>query len=72
MVKFVPTHKIITADQATLVRHVLTGEDDNSAALYTKEEWDSCTNADWEIQENGRLTFQGKKPSGHASLWPIP
>jgi hypothetical protein len=60
---FVHTHtvKIVASNGATIRIPVNAGERGllENAVLYTREEWESAENADWEVRE-GELTFQGK------------
>lgn len=35
--------------------------------LYTREEWETCTAADWTIEDQG-LHFQGQVPQGESSF----
>lgn len=52
--EFKPTHRVVmNGIQDELM--------DVEGALYTKEEWDSGTKADWELVE-GNLFFQGSVP----------
>ncbi len=59
--EFEPTHIIATGTRVLPVR-LEPSEDHGGSVLYTQEEWESVTSADWELQDDGRLTFQGRNP----------
>jgi len=65
-----PTHEIEHGG-----RRVLVMLDDSGSIrpgygpLYTREEWESTTQADYEVDNRGRVTFQGHEFAG--SAWRI-
>ncbi len=50
---FQPTGKIIINER---IIEVMIGE---YGELYTRAEWDAVVPADWELDQDGELTFQG-------------
>lgn len=61
--EFEPTGTIHIVNSLTgETRAIPVMEDDG--ALYTQAEWESCTQADWELDEDGELTFQGDYVGG--------
>jgi hypothetical protein len=61
---FRATHVIATSARRIYVRAAPT--EDGGYILYTPAEWESCDNADWELDPEGVLRFQGR--SGKATL----
>ena len=70
MHKFKPTHEI-----THMGRKILVMESDHGS-LYTREEWETCTAADWTfdgflVDDERTLTglhFQGQVPPGESSF----
>lgn len=54
--RFVPTHTIVTYGRVTYVR--LDADKRGNGPLYTEQEWDTATAADWELVGGG-LCFHG-------------
>jgi hypothetical protein len=57
------THAIVGVPGDPIQVHAEDG-DKGGLVLYTREEWDSETRADWEQQPDGTITFQGRPTSG--------
>jgi hypothetical protein len=60
---FVATHRIrVNMDGKERVFTVMCEEQPGPA--YTRSEWNSSSQADWECQEDGEWTFQGQRIGG--------
>lgn len=59
MKKFIATHKITTSSGETVKVMAEEGHE-NGLILYTSEEWESESSADWEYSDADGLTFQGR------------
>lgn len=58
MTEFKPTHEINTKDGRTIPVQLVDG------ALYTRAEWDASDAADWSLDADGGLVFQGQPVDG--------
>lgn len=67
---FAPTHEIRTNGRVIPV--MACNGDDGGQVLYTREEWESDSQADWETAANGVLFFQGTHPGLGAELVQLP
>jgi len=66
--EFTPTHRIMltSSDGVTETIEVMCVRTNGGYACYTETEWETATAADWEIDENGYLWFQGQQaPANH-------
>lgn len=61
MEKFNPTHEVV--ENAKRVPVQLEDGHEGGRIAYTQAEWETSSQADWEVTPEGALTFQGRHSS---------
>ena len=67
-----PKTKLVAYRVGIDPRHVVVGDGTKSCALYSREEWESGDNADYEFDDEGRLLFQGQPALSRADRVRLP
>ena len=57
--QWAPTHRIFHDGRVTLVMADDSVGDGPEVVLYTREEWEAESGADWELHEDGDAHYQG-------------